>query len=126
MNNDEPGTNEVRLQHFEKEPNAKCEVTQIKFSVVKRFVLASAYANGQIVIWDTQNIFTTPAQDRSQSGKKFVFSSHAGKPCSGIAFSQVNHLLLTSCGMDHKIHFYDITMGKEVKKIDINQNSSTN
>lgn len=34
-------------------------------------------------------------------------------------------MLLTSCGVDGKIHFYDITMGKEVKKIDINQNSSS-
>ena len=46
--------------------------------------------------------------------------------CSGISFSQVNHLLLSSCGHDGKIYFYDITQGKEVKKIDINVNSSTN
>lgn len=28
--------------------------------------------------------------------------------------------------MDHRIKFFDINVGKEVKKIDINQNSSTN
>jgi len=37
---------EVRLCHFEKDLSNKCEVTQVKFSIVKRFVLASAYANG--------------------------------------------------------------------------------
>ena len=55
-----------------------------------------------------------------------MFNAHQGKPCAGIAFSQVNHLLLASCGKDHRIKFFDINVGKEVKKIDINQNSSTN
>jgi len=36
----------------------------------------------------------------------------------------VNHLLLSSCGVDGRIFFYDITQGKEVKKIDINSNNS--
>lgn len=38
----------------------------------------------------------------------------------------MNHLLLSSCGADGKIFFYDIVQGKEVKKIDVNQNSSSN
>ena len=94
--------------------------------MVKRNVLASAYQNGQIIIWDTTGIFTKSAREVLDGCKKFVFSGHNGKPCTGIAFSQVNHLLLTSCGMDHRIQFYDIILGKEVKKIDINQNSSQN
>jgi hypothetical protein len=40
------GTSEIKLQHFEKDPTLKCEVTQVKFSVVKRYILASAYQNG--------------------------------------------------------------------------------
>ena len=120
------GTSSVVLQHFERDLDSKCEVTQVRFSVVKRHVLASAYRNGQIVIWDTQGIFTKNPSELSTAAKKFVFAGHTGKPCSGIAFSQVNHLLLTSCGLDNRIHFYDITIGKEVKKIDINQNSSSN
>lgn len=113
---------EVTLKHGD-----GSEVTQAKFSVVKRHIMASAYKNGQIVIWDTSNIFTKGYQNGlNQTCKKFVFSSHDGKICTGIAFSQVNHLLLSSCGTDGRIFFYDITQGKEVKKIDINTNSSSN
>ena len=105
----------------------KSEVTQVRFSVVKRHILASAYKNGQVVIWDVQGIFTkAQTTGLSQACKKFVFAAHDGRPCTGIAFSQVNHLLLASCGVDAKVHFYDITQGKEVKKIDVNQNSSSN
>jgi WD40 repeat protein len=89
--------------------------------------MASAYKNGHIVIWDTTNIFNKGyTNGLSQACKKFVFSSHDGRACTGISFSQVNHLLLSSCGSDGKIYFYDITQGKEVKKIDINVNSSSN
>ena len=94
----------------------------MRFSVVKRNVLASAYRNGQVVIWDTSQVFTKPKDEVSIAAKKFVFGAHENKPCTGIAFSQVNHLLLASCGMDHKIHFFDITQGKMVKKIDANAN----
>lgn len=102
----ESGVSEVILTHG----GEKSEVTQAKFSVVKRHILASAYKNGQVVIWDTSNIFTKGYNNGlSQTCKKFVFSSHDGKSCTGIAFSQVNHLLLSSCGMDGRIFFYDIT-----------------
>ena len=123
---DAGGASQVTLNHFERDPSQKCEVTQVKFSVVKRYVLASAYQNGQVVIWDTSGVFGRSPSEINSASKKFVFSSHSGKSCTGIAFSQVNHLLLTSCGLDHKIQFYDITMGKEVKKIDINANTSAN
>lgn len=99
----------------------------MRFSVVKRHILASAYKNGQVVIWDAQGVFAkAQTAGLSQTCKKFVFAAHDGKPCTGIAFSQVNHLLLASCGTDARVHFYDITQGKEVKKIDVNQNSSSN
>ena len=100
----------------------RSEVTQVRFSVVKRNVLASSYKNGQVVIWDTSGIFTKSQTGISSASKKFVFAAHEGKICTGIAFSQVNHLLLASCGTDHKVHFFDITQGKEVKKIDVNAN----
>jgi WD40 repeat protein len=89
-------------------------------------VLASAYSNGHIVIWDVHGIFQKTQAEATQAARKYSFDAHSGKPCSGIAFSQINHLLLTSCGLDHKIKFFDINVGKEVKKIDINQNTSTN
>lgn len=43
---DDIGASEIKLNHFEKDPSLKCEVTQVKFSVVKRYILASAYQNG--------------------------------------------------------------------------------
>jgi WD40 repeat protein len=122
----ESGISEVILSSYSSEQD-KAEVTQVRFSVVKRHILASAYKNGQVVIWDVQGIFTkAQTTGLSQACKKFVFAAHDGRPCTGIAFSQVNHLLLASCGVDAKVHFYDITQGKEVKKIDVNQNSSSN
>ena len=120
------GNSQITLNHFERDPGSKCEVTTVKFSVVKRYIIASAYQNGQIVIWDASGAFQKNPMEINQSCKRCVFNAHSGKACTSIAFSQVNHLLLTSCGQDHRIQFYDITMGKEVKKIDINQNSSTN
>lgn len=122
----ESGISEVILSSYNTEQD-RAEVTLVRFSVVKRHILASAYKNGQVVIWDVQGIFTkAQTTGLSQACKKFVFAAHDGRPCTGIAFSQVNHLLLASCGVDAKVHFYDITQGKEVKKIDVNQNSSSN
>ena len=51
------GISQVTLTH---QTQGRSELTQVKFSVVKRNVLASAYKNGQIVIWDTNGIFTKP------------------------------------------------------------------
>ena len=116
----ESGISEVVLSHFHSEGD-QCEVTQARFSIVKRHVLASAYTNGQIAIWDTTAVFSKPyTAGLSSACKKFVFSAHGGQSCTGICFSQVNHLLLSSCGLDGKVQFYDITQGKEVKKIDVN------
>ena len=110
----------VVLSHFHAQSEA-FEVTQVRFSFVKRHVLASAYANGQIVIWDTTSVFAKPyTASLSATAKKFVFPGHDSRSCTGISFSQVNHLLLSSCGADNKVQFYDITQGKEVKKIDLN------
>ena len=55
-NMNESGFGEVVLSHVDSQ-NQKIELTQVRFSVVKRHVLASAYKNGQVVIWDTQGIF---------------------------------------------------------------------
>lgn len=50
--------------------------------------------------------------------KKHDFDAH-GTPCTGIAFSPVNHLLLCSGGLDGRILFFDIVEGKNVKKIEV-------
>ena len=80
------GTSEVILQHFQAGEKT-CAITQVKFSVVKRHILASAYKNGQIVIWDTNGIFTKNPVGLAAGCKKFVFNSHQGQACTGIAFS---------------------------------------
>lgn len=41
---------QVTLTH---QTTGRSEITAVRFSVVKRNVLASAYKNGQVVIWDT-------------------------------------------------------------------------
>lgn len=65
----------------------RSEITATRFSVVKRNVLASAYKNGQVVIWDTSQIFIKPKDEVSIAAKKFVFAAHDNKPCTGISFS---------------------------------------
>lgn len=51
-----PSVSEVVLSHTNSHGET-FEVMQVKFSVVKRHMLASAYKNGQVVIWDTSEIF---------------------------------------------------------------------
>eukprot|EP00347_Sterkiella_histriomuscorum_P019444 403341607 len=84
--------------------------SSIKFSYVKHYILASAHENGKICIWDTQ--LRSKKWEVPQAHQTFV---------TGLAFSPVNNLLLTSCGLDGKIQFYDIQNQKTVKTID-NQN----
>ena len=73
--------------------------------------MATAHESGKIIIWDVQ------AQI-----KKTELNAHTGSPCTGIAFSPVNNLLLCSCGLDGKIQFFDIKSEKQVKSIENIQN----
>ena len=74
--------------------------------MVKPTILASAYETGKIIVWDLVTL-----------AKKVELQGHTQK-CSGLAFSPVNNLLLTSCGLDGKIQFYDIGSQKNVKTIE--------
>ena len=81
------GLSEVVLCPFNKDSD-RCEVTQVRFSFVKRHILASAYANGQIVVWDSSNVFSRPyTAETSLQAKKFTFAGHSGMPCTSICFS---------------------------------------
>jgi protein NEDD1 len=73
--------------------------------------MASAHDNGSIIIWDV-----------STQTKKCELNGHLGAPCTGIAFSPVNNLLLSSCGLDGRIQFFDIKSEKQVKTIENLQN----
>ena len=99
-----------------------------RFSFTKRHILASAYQNGIICIWDLQHIVakhknagadegTAKDSQPTQNPLRFKFSAHTNQ-CTGIAFSPVNNLLLCSAGLDSRIYFYDIVEGKQVKKIE--------
>ena len=77
----------------------------MKFSAVKSSILAAGFDNGKIIIWDVQSIT-----------KKAELQAHSSQ-CSQLAFSPVNNLLLTSCGYDGKIQFFDIATQKNVKTI---------
>lgn len=72
---------------------------QVAFSLTKKYILASAYESGKIVIWDV-SIEGSPQAKHQLIGRQ--------KPCTSIAFSPVNNLLLCSAGMDQKIQFFDI------------------
>ena len=50
----ETGISQVTLTH---QTHGRSEVACVRFSVVKRNILAAGYKNGQIVIWDTTNVF---------------------------------------------------------------------
>lgn len=82
-------------------------IVMVKFSYVKPYILASAHENGKVIIWDIQ----------LRSRKWEIPNAHQSV-VTGIAFSPVNNLLITSCGLDGKIQFYDISGQKNVKTID--------
>lgn len=58
---------------------------------MKSYILAAGFESGCISIYDT-NIQTL----------KHKFNAHSNL-CTSIAFSPLNHLLLSSCGLDGKI-----------------------
>jgi WD40 repeat protein len=78
----------------------------MRFSAVKSAILAAGFDNGKIIIWDVQS-----------ATKRAELQAHSQTPCSQLAFSPVNNLLLTSCGYDGKIQFFDISSQKNVKTI---------
>ena len=88
-------------------------VTCLEFSVIKPEILATGDHNGMVTIWETKI-----------GGKKCTMAGHAS-PCSGLAFSQVNMRLLSSCGLDGQVVLYDVVDHQRIKttvtKIDGNK-----
>lgn len=79
----------------------------MRFSLVRSHILACAFENGKICIFDVSN-----------GAKVHDIKAH-NEECTAIAFSPVNHLLICSSGLDGKIQFYDTKEGKNVKCIDV-------
>ena len=80
-----------------------------QFSPHDSNIIAVGTDQGSIHVWnlnDSINGLTFPYFSRQ--------SSHHGI-VTGLAFSPVNKVLLSSCGLDRKIQFYDIAKKKEVQ-----------
>ncbi len=84
-------------------------IVQIRFSLVKPYILAASRDDGTISIYD--------CSQEPEEALKFTFTDHQSGPCTGITFTPLNHLLLCSCGQDGTINFYDIVDGKKIKTI---------
>lgn len=76
--------------------------------------LASGLSTGDVQIWD--------ALEASKGGRVplHTFSEHTGA-CTGLAWSAVNRLLLTSVGLDGLLAFYDSSQRTTVKVVDVGQ-----
>nr|XP_039249546.1 protein NEDD1-like [Styela clava] len=71
--------------------------------------LGTTSDDGAVHIWNTEKQAT-----------KHVFTSHDA-PAMDLSFSPLNHLLLSSCGLDKKVIFYDIQGNNVVKTINSSQ-----
>lgn len=85
----------------------------VQFSPLRTAMLASADSSGAVRLWDL-------AAAREGGGEAPLaaheFSEHA-QPCTGLAWSSVNHLLLASVGRDGKLCFYDTHQCTAVKQV---------
>ena len=78
-------------------------VTCLEFSATKPEILATGDHNGMVTIWETK-----------MGAKQCTIAGHVG-PCSGLAFSQVNVRLLSSCGLDGQVVLYDVVDHQRIK-----------
>ena len=78
-------------------------MTCLEFSASKPEILATGDHNGMVTIWETK-----------MGAKQCSIAGHAG-PCSGLAFSQVNVRLLSSCGLDGQVVLYDVVDHQRIK-----------
>ena len=78
-------------------------VTCLEFSAIKPEILATGDLNGMVTIWETK-----------MGAKQCSIAGHQG-PCSGLAFSQVNAKLLSSCGLDGQVVLYDVVSHQRIK-----------
>lgn len=76
---------------------AEIGMKELEFSRMKKTVLGGCSDDGSVYVWDVNtNAITANFQRQHQA------------PASAVSFSTVNHLLLSSAGMDKRILFYDI------------------
>lgn len=64
-------------------------------------LLASSSEDGSVYAWDTVH-----------EKLDFSFPMQHSAPCVAVQFSQKNHLLMASAGLDSKLFFYDVKLKK--------------
>ncbi|CAG9314962.1 unnamed protein product [Blepharisma stoltei] len=80
----------------------------LQFSQLKKQLLGAATDNGSVYIWDANSRTVTAS-----------FPNFHNSPVTGLAFSSVNHMLMCTAGLDHKVHFYDIQERRVVKTMEL-------
>lgn len=72
-------------------------IRSLQYSIFKPHLISTGYDDGSVVVWDVTR------------EKEFAeFKGIHLAPCIGVRFSPVNHLLLSSAGLDKKLNFYDV------------------
>ena len=80
--------------------NNDCMVTALQYSPRNTTSLAAAYIDGSVILWDT-----------NKDAPSCSFKTH-NAPCTSIAFSPLNIMLMVSAGLDSNINIYDIQAKK--------------
>ena len=80
---------------------------QLKFSNFQHELLGSACDDGDVEVWNIQS-----------RSLHHTFAKAHTMSCTALTFSNVNHLLLCSAGLDQRILFYDISDKRIVKHLE--------
>jgi WD40 repeat protein len=78
----------------------KNSVTDIQYSSLNGSCLAAGYEDGSVIIWDVNKEMVSSE-----------FRAH-DLPCTSIALSPINNILMVSGGLDSNLNFYDVTSKK--------------
>ena len=81
------------------------DITELCFSRFKHSLLAGSTESGIVALWDANAVKRTS-----------TFSEHRA-PATGLAFSPMNEMLLSSSGLDKRCFCYDVLSGKTAATI---------
>jgi len=88
-------------------------IRDLKYSPMKKNILSACNEEGSIYLWDVNTVSSSGNSKSILS----TFQKQHHAPCTSLAFSTVNHLLLSTAGLDKRIYFYDISDKRVVKSI---------
>ena len=81
------------------------DITELSFSRFKQSLLAGSSESGTVALWDANAVKRTSS-----------FLEHRA-PATGLAFSPMNEMLLSSSGLDKRCFCYDVLSGKTAATI---------